>query len=273
MLCKIGIIAGGGKLPKLIAENLIKKNYKVHFFCIKDFAIVNDYKKFEFTEIKINSLSFIIDSLKDNNIEKVIMAGKISRPSIKDIKFDLKTLGFIKSFFLESKGDDQLLRVVSNFFENNGFPLFDWRYTCHEMFSSYDNLTKDIPSKNAKKNMQKGIDLFKTLGKADIGQSLIIQNQLILGVECIEGTDELISRCNDYKRNEDRGILLKLSKYNQHDSLDVPTIGIQTMQQLKKYSYEGVYIEKNKCIILEKEEVIHYCNENNLFLSTVNKIE
>ena len=68
--------------------------------------------------------------------------------------------------------------------------------------------------------MKKGLEIFKLLGKADLGQSIVVQNQLILGVECIEGTDELINRCSKYKRKEDRGILLKLSKYNQHHYLD-----------------------------------------------------
>ena len=65
----------------------------------------------------------------------------------------------------------------------------------------------------------------------DIGQSLIIQNQLILGLECIEGTDELIKRCNNYKKKGDKGILLKLSKYFQHTQLDLPTIGLSDFKK------------------------------------------
>ena len=66
---------------------------------------------------------------------------------------------------------------------------------------------------------------------------------------------------------------IKLSKYNQHSALDVPTIGIQTLKNLKKYNYEGLFIEKNNCIILEKDKSIDFCNNNNLFLATINKID
>ena len=270
---RIGIIAGGGILPLLIGKNLISKNYSISFFCIKNFVNVNDYKKYDFSEVDIRSFASILSSLKSKNIDKIVMVGKVSRPSIKDIKFDLNTLSLIKDFFLESKGDDQLLKVISIFFKKKGYPLFDWKSVCQDLFASCDHLTILKPSQIAYKNLKKGLDIFKIIGKADLGQSIIIQNQLILGVESIEGTDELIKRCADYKRKQDRGILLKLSKYNQHNVLDLPAIGIKTLLNIKHYLYEGLFIEKNECIILEKEKIINFCNENNLFLSTIKKID
>ena len=65
--------------------------------------------------------------------------------------------------------------------------MFNWKVICTDLFTDEDNLTKIKPSKNAIKNKDKGLNIFKILGNADIGQSLVIQNQLILGVECLEG--------------------------------------------------------------------------------------
>ncbi len=270
---RIGIIAGGGKLPLLIGERIQSKNYPVSFFCIKNLFILSDYSNQDVTEIDITSFSKILVALKSKNIKKIIMAGNVSRPSLKEIKFDLSTLSLIKDYFLESSGDDKLLQTISFFFNKNGYPLFDWKKICSDLFSQDTHLTINIPTKKAYKNLYKGLDIFKIIGMADIGQSMIVQNQLILGVESIEGTDELINRCSGYKRKGDGGILLKLSKYNQNNILDLPTIGIQTLQNLKNNYYEGLFIQKNECIIIEKEKVINFCNENNLFLSTVEKID
>ena len=201
------------------------------------------------------------------------MVGGISRPSINDIKFDFYTLNLIKNYFLESKGDDQLLQTISNFFLKKGFPLFDWRKTCTDLFASEDNLSKIRPSKYAIKNMNKGLDTFKILGTADLGQSIVVQNQLILGVESIEGADELMIRCKNYKKDGDRGILLKLSKYKQNIKLDLPTIGLDTVKILLNCNYEGVFIEKNNCVIIDKDKIIDFCNQNKLFFSTVKKID
>jgi len=272
-MSKIGIIAGGGSLPLFIGKNLLKNNYPVCFFYIKNFADPKLYVNYECNEIELTSLTKILDSLKKNKISQIVMAGKIVRPSIKDIKFDFNTIKIIKEFFLESKGDDDILKFISKLFLNKGFPLFDWKNVCKDLFTNKDHLTSKRPSKYANQNKEKGLDIFKIIGKADIGQSIIIQNQLILGIEGIEGTDELIKRCNQYKKIGDKGILLKLSKSKQHNFLDLPTIGFETVKNIKNYNYEGLFIEKNHCIIIEKEVVIDFCNNNDLFLSTIEKID
>ena len=270
---KIGIICGGGPLPLSVGKNLIDKNYQVCFLYLKNFANPKIYKDYENIEIELTSFTKILDSLKRLNVKKIILIGKITRPAINDIKFDFNTISLIKDYFLESKGDDELLKSISNFFLKKGYPLFNWKAICDELFSSKDHLTLKKPTKQAIKNKKKGLDIFNIIGRADIGQSLIVQNQLILGVECIEGTDELIKRTSNYKKEGDKGILLKLSKYFQHTALDLPTVGLTTLRQLKNHNYEGLFIEKNNCIIIDKEKVINFCNINNLFLSTVEKID
>ena len=272
-MTRIGIISGGGDLPLIIGNNLINKKFNICYFLIKNHAEIKKYKNFNFEEIELTSISKIFKILKKNQVNKIIMIGNVKRPSINDLKFDINTLGLIKNLLLESKGDDFLLNSISKIFLENGYPLFDWKMECEDLFVNKDYLTKIIPSKNAIKNKLKGLEIFKKIGKADIGQSLIIQNEIVLGVECSEGTDNLISRCNNYKKLGDRGVLLKLSKYKQHFNLDLPTVGINTFVNLKKYNYEGAFIEKNKCILINRDLVIDYCNKNNLFLSTVNKID
>jgi DUF1009 family protein len=268
---KIAIISGSGFLPLAIGKDLIKKDFEVIFFYLNKFADETKYKNFHSIPIDINSFSKIIKLLKENKIDEIILAGGVIRPSIKDIKFDIYTMSLIKNFLLESKGDDNLLKSIENVFLKNGFPLFDWKKECTDLFTIDSNLITKKPSKNAILNKNKGLEVFKFTGRADIGQSLIIQNQLILGVECIEGTNELIKRTSAYKKEGDKGILVKLSKYNQHNKLDIPTIGIETLKLLKKYNFEGIFVEKNNCIILDKKLIIEFCNDNNLFLNTVDK--
>ena len=270
-MTKVAIISGSGRLPLLIGENLIKKKYDVFFICLKNNANSSDYKKYKYCLSSITSFTKILNILKKQKISSIIMAGSINSPSVKDIKFDLNTLKLIKNYYLESKGDDQLLKTISNFFLKKGYPLFDWQNQCIELFSSKECLTKNFPKKKSILNKDKGLEVFSKIGKADIGQSIIVQNQIILGIECTEGTNDLIKRCYDYKKKGDNGILIKLSKYNQHSNLDLPTIGMETIKNLKKYKYDGIFFEKNKCIILDKNKMIDYCNHNDLFLASVEK--
>ena len=271
-MSKVGIIAGGGKLPILIGENLIKSGRSIVFFCIEAYAKKNDYIKYTNIFIKIKSLSKILKLLKVQGIKKVIMAGYIKRPSLKDIHFDYKTIKFIKEYALQPKGDDKLLLTIVKFFEKEGFNFIDWKKECKDLFVKEDNLSKKIPNKISLENLYKGLKVFKILGKIDLTQSMIIQNSVVLGVEAAEGTDELIKRCSKYKKKGDKGVLLKFSKFNQDSRFDVPVIGLKTLKLLKKYNYEGIFVEKEKSIILDKDKVIKYCNNNSLFISGVKKI-
>ena len=97
----------------------------------------------------------------------------------------------------------------------------------------------------------KALSIFKSFGEIDVGQSMIIQNQIVLGLEAAEGTDNLMIRCKDYKKSGDKGILVKFSKYNQSNILDIPTIGTKTLELLIENDYEGVFIEKQNCLIID----------------------
>ena len=269
----IGIIAGGGKLPIIIGKNLIKKNFNVSFFVIEEFFNSNYYKDLNVTIINLSSAKNIINKLKDININNIIMAGNINRPSLTDLSFDFHTFKLAQTLLLNKTGDNSLLVSIKKFFNDNGFDYFDWKKHCPELFANKDILTQIKPSRMAQENLQKALSIFKFFGEIDVGQSMIIQNKIVLGLEAVEGTDNLITRCKDYKKSGDKGVMVKFSKYNQSNILDIPTIGENTIRLLKDCNYEGLYLEKNRCLIIDKEKTIELANQYKLFISTCNKIE
>ncbi len=269
----IVIIAGGGVLPINIAKSLLLKNIKSHIIGIKNNFEIKKNKNlinnFTYDIVKLGSLTKIIKILEKRKIRNIIFAGFIKRPSISDISIDFEALKLLKKYSLESLGDDNLLKSISQYFEKKGFIFIDWLKYCPDLFIHDDFVTNIKPSKNALQNLEKAKNIFNYYGKLDIGQSLIIQNKLVLGVEAIEGTDLLIKRCANYKRKGDNGILLKLIKYKQDKRFDLPTIGIKTIKLLKKYNYEGIFIQKKYCIIIEKDKVIKFANKNNIFIAGI----
>ena len=267
-MTKIGIIAGDGNLPIYIGNSLINKNYDVTYLSLNN-KNNKFYKNQKIVDIDILSIKKIFKILNTNNIRHIIFAGGIKRPGIKDLGFDIPTFLLAKSLLLEKKGDNNLLISLKNYFESKGFIFFNWTKYCKELFSIEKNLTKIKPSKIAIQNLKKGISIYQIYKKLDVGQAMIIQNQLVLGLEAIEGTDELIQRCKEYKRKGDKGILFKFSKKNQSNLIDIPLIGLNTLKNLKKNNYEGIYLQKNKCLILDKKTIIDYANANKIFISSV----
>ncbi len=269
----IGIIAGGGKLPIVIGSNLIKKNFKVFFFVIEEFFNTINYKGLDVTVINLKSAQKIIETLQAKNIDSIIMAGNIKRPSITDMSFDFQTFKLAKNLLLNKTGDNSLLVSIKKYFKDNGFDYFDWKEYCPELFANNDNLTKLKPTRKAIENLNKAMSIFRSFGEIDVGQSMIIQNQIVLGLEAVEGTDNLMIRCKDYKKSGDKGILEKFAKYNQSNILDIPTIGEKTINLLKECDYEGIFLEKDSCLIIDKKKTVDLANQFKVFISTCNKIE
>ncbi len=267
-MTKIGIIAGDGNLPLYIGKSLINKNYDITFLSLNN-KNNKYYIDHNFVNIDILSIKKIFKVLDLNKIKYIIFAGSIKRPGIKDLGFDVQTFLLAKNLLLEKKGDNNLLISLKKYFETKGYIFFNWTKYCKELFSTEINLTNIKPSKNAILNLKKAKSIYQIYKKLDVGQAMIIQSQLVLGLEAIEGTDELLKRCLKYKRKEDNGVLFKFSKQNQSNLIDIPLIGLDTIKNLKKYNYEGVYLQKNKCLILDKKKIIDYANENNLFISSV----
>ncbi len=266
---KIGLISGDGKLPLHIGNSLIKHNFDVTYLLLHSVKDKSIYKNENHININILSIKKIIKILNLNNINEVIFAGSIKRPSIKDLGFDIDTLKLAKKLLLEKQGDNNLLTSIKKIFENQGISFFNWIKYCPNLFATERNLSINKPSNSAKYNLIKAKSIISEFKKIDVGQSIIIQNQLVLGLEAIEGTDHLIERCSNYKRKGDKGILVKFSKKNQSQLIDIPTIGLKTIENLKKNNYEGVFVEKNKCLIIDKDEVSNYANNNNIFISSV----
>ena len=175
----IGIIAGGGDLPIAIGRNLIKKNFKIFFFVIEEFYSSINYKNLNVTIFDLKSAKKIIQSLHSNNIDSIIMAGNIKRPSITDLSFDFHTFKIAKDLLLNKTGDNSLLVSIKKYFMDNGFDYFDWKKHCPELFASYDDLTQFKPTRKAKENLKTALSIFRSFGKTDVGQSMIIQNQIV----------------------------------------------------------------------------------------------
>ena len=99
----------------------------------------------------------------------------------------------------------------------------------------------------------------------DIGQSVIVCEGDILGVECVEGTNELIKRCAKLRKQKSGGVLVKASKPQQDRRLDLPTVGLETFENLRLNDFSGLAVESKNCIVLDKDELIKQFDDFSMF--------
>jgi DUF1009 family protein len=109
-----------------------------------------------------------------------------------------------------------------------------------------------------------GWRIAKRVGRLDIGQCVVVKEQMVLAVEAIEGTNETIRRGGTLGRGD--VMVIKICKPRQDRRLDLPVIGPLPVTTLQEAGASALVVEAGKTIVVDKEEVIRGADENQICL-------
>lgn len=266
---KLGIIAGGGSIPKMLIEECIRQNQDFAVMAIEGNAekdLLSQHKNISHKWIRIGQAGSGFKFFKDEQVEDVIMIGTIKRPSIFDIVPDLRTTAFFAKVGAKALGDDGLLRAVVDEIEKDGMKVKGIHEVMPSLLIKEGVLTKKTPSKEHMVDIKRGVEAAFELGRLDIGQAVVVQHGLVLGVEGIEGTDELIKRCKDYRRKGGGGVLVKLRKPQQDMRIDLPTIGPKSVERAHESGLEGIVVHAGNGLIVDEKETIALADKYKMFI-------
>lgn len=259
----VGIIAGKGLLPVSVAASLTEQHSKCYIAALTGEADPELYHHYSHRFFNLGMIGAIIEYFNTSNVEYVVLAGGVNRPNLKSLKVDMAgSILLARALKQKLLGDDNLLKVITGFLEEKGFKII----ASHEILTS-DNMmiTTGTPFPLEARDIDLGFRLLESIGEMDVGQSVIVEDGYILGIEAAEGTDNLIIRCSHLRKNARGGVLIKMAKRNQDIRVDMPTIGPGTIEHLARYNYSGLAIKKDQVIVLEPKEVVKLANKYGLF--------
>ncbi len=268
----ICIIAGQGKLPKILAN----KSKDSLVICVKGLSNLRDFENPK-EEILISELDKVIKLLIKYNIKKILFSGKFYRPE--SFKHDLDITA--KSIFenIKNKGDNELLEIIKGFFTSNGFEVIPPTYFLNENLFSKGviicNKDDKLKFNYLIKSSEYALKILNELSKFDVGQALVISGKHVIGIEGLEGTNDLIKRCgrlfdNHLKIKSPFGpVFAKFPKKNQSLDLDMPVVGIETVKLCYENNYLGMTVSLNGTLILDQNEIIKFCKTNDFLFHTL----
>lgn len=264
---KLGIIAGSGKMPLLVVEACRKQGRPFFLLGLNGHAKEEDFSPdIPQAWIRLGAVGKGFSLLKENQVEEVVLIGAVKRPNLVELRPDLKGMAFFAKTGVKALGDDGLLRAVMQTIEEEGFHLVGAHEVLPKCVSSRGVYGKIKPSKDDWEDISKGYCVAKALGDADVGQGCIVADGLVLGVEAIEGTDALIERCQKLHRKGTKGVLVKVKKPQQEEKLDLPTIGVKTVENAAKYGLKGIAVEAGSAFVVDKDEVIKTADKLKIFV-------
>ena len=264
---KIAIIAGEGSLPQHVYEKCQKDNKECIVICIEGHANPAEFKGENVVQVPVHAITKILSIIKNFGARKIVLAGKVKRIKLSRLLFDIKGAQLFAKIMKNGVADDSLLRAIIAFLEAEGLKVIPADAIATDIFSEKGVLTLTKPTNYELNEIVKGKKILRDISKHDMGQALVIQAGLILGVEAAEGTDELIHRCGAIQQKiNERPILIKMMKISQDKKVDVPCIGKETIRNLHEANIRGVAIEAKKTYILDKNETIKLANDLKIFI-------
>jgi len=250
----IGIIAGNGALPVLLASKLkAEGNSAVIAAHLYEADEILETLSKDHIWIQVGALKKIITFFKKNKVTEIVFVGGIKKSRLfKTFRPDFLTVKALIN--AKTNNDDSVLRNVLSVFEKEGFIVKSIQDFLPELLPQKGVLTSRGLTTDEKENMEIGIPVAKAIGSLDVGQAVFVSKKSVVAVEAIEGTDEMLKRV--ISLGVKGGVLVKFSKGNQDTRVDLPTIGVQTILRLSEIGASAVVIEAQKTIILEPQEVI-----------------
>ncbi len=278
---RLGIVAGWGQFPVELAVAARAQGRDVFVAAIKEHA---DPKLRElsagYAEFGVAKLGAQMQFFRRHQVREVLLAGKLFKDRILFHGWGwighlpdwtcLKTLS--KSFITAraDQRDDTLLTAVVDAFQLQGLQVLASVDIAPQLMAEPGVLTRRAPNRRETLDIEFGWSIARQMGQLDIGQSIVVRDRTVLGVEAIEGTDALIARTAALCP---RGgfTLVKVAKPQQDMRFDVPTIGLRTIEQLHRAGGTAIAIEAGKTIFVDREATIRRANHLGIAITSLQR--
>jgi DUF1009 family protein len=270
---RIGLVAGWGRFPVVVAETLAARGFQVYCLAVKGHAdpalerICVGYQP-----VGLARLGTALRFFRQHRIVRATMAGKIHKVLLFERWYWLKHLPdwqFLKTFYphfvtlTRDRKDDTLLATVVAAFAAQGVAFGPATDLLPELLVKYGQLSGPRLSAGQRKDIEFGWQLAREMGRLDVGQSVAVKGRAVLAVEAVEGTDECIRRAG--KLCPAGGFtVIKVAKPQQDMRFDVPTIGLGTLQSMVEAGGQVLAVEADRTILIDAPRFIEFAQRHGI---------
>jgi len=267
MTPKLGILAGGGTLPLKLAEAAEAAGRAVFIIGFEGHTDSATVAGRSHLWSRLGAAGSIIARLKTESVEELVFAGPVRRPSFAELMPDWKTAAFLARIGMKALGDDGLLRAVTVMLEEEGFRVVGAHDVLADLLTPMGLIgSLPVPDTQAQTDIARGLEVARGLGLLDVGQAVVVQQGIVLGVEAIEGTDQLLYRCGGLRREGPGGVLVKIRKPQQDRRLDLPTFGVVTVERAATAGLRGIAVEAGGSLLMGRAAVAETADRLGLFV-------
>lgn len=258
---RIGLIAGAGRFPFLVAQGARQAGHEVVIVGLRGLADPSLRELADrFYWSGVVRLGRWIRIFRREGVARAIMAGSVRK---REMYGRFRLLRYLPDwttirlwfFVAADKRNDTLLRAAAAEMQRKGVTLSNSVEFCADHLARPGVMTRLQPSAAQRRDAEFGWRIAKEIGRLDIGQAVAVKEQEVIAVEAIEGTDDMIRRAGALCRSGG-WTLVKVAKPDQDMRFDVPTVGVNTIENLHANGARMLVIEAGKTLMVDREKVI-----------------
>lgn len=277
---RLAIVAGSGKLPLYIAEAAREVGENPFIFRLRNEAD-DPFDGFQSNVIGVGDLKGLADTIAREGIKRVVMSGAVKRrPPFSEIRVNLRSILKLPVALktLLSGGDDAVLRMVISLLEAQGCQVVGAHQILPSLLATLGPIGAKVPTADDERDIARASAAAVALGLLDVGQGAVAVGGRIVALEGVEGTDAMLHRVAQLRADgrisqRRKGVLVKLCKPQQDVRVDLPTIGVSTVEYAVKAGLAGIAIEAGRALVVEREAMIRKADEAGIFITGIDKSE
>ncbi len=262
----IGLIAGEGRLPVLVARGMKQHGLAVACVAFRGHADPELRQLCDrWAEVSLYRPGGWIRRLRRWHAHEAVMVGRVAKTRMHDpLRYvrdlpDWRALRLWYRRLRHDRRDHAVLAAVADELERGGVSLIDSTTHIPEHLADEGVLGTRSPTSAQQQDINLGWPLLRNIAAMDVGQAMAIRGGDVIAVEAVEGTDEMIRRAGSLCPA--RGWCLLKTAADDHDRrADVPTIGVESVQTLSDAGCGCIAVGAGRVILLDRPAVIEACD-------------
>jgi UDP-2,3-diacylglucosamine hydrolase len=174
MAGKLGIVAGGGDLPRMLIDACRGSDRDFHVFALEGQAEAATVEGVPHDWYRLGAAGSALKRAQELAVRDVVLAGSVKRPSFASLRPDWKTLQFLMRIGAKGLGDDSLLRPIVEAMEAEGLRVVGVDTVLDDLKPAAGVLGRHRPDAVATEDIERGRAVLRAMSAADVGQAVVV---------------------------------------------------------------------------------------------------